>query len=210
MDPYQETHQTWNRIAGLYQDTFMDLSLYNASYDLLCDLLPAEQVKILEVGCGPGNICRYLLRIRPDLIILGTDVAPNMVALAAQNNPGARFLRLDLRELSGLSERFDALVSGFCLPYLDPDAARKFFTDAHNLLHKSGLLYLSFVEGPHGLAEWQEGSSGDRSLFRYFEMERVSEELQDLGFSMVKILKVEYTKANRNPEQHNIILARKA
>lgn len=31
--PYQETFETWNKIAGLYEEKFMDLDLYNQSYD---------------------------------------------------------------------------------------------------------------------------------------------------------------------------------
>lgn len=188
----------------------MNLSLYNQSYDLFCDLLPAGQIRLLEVGCGPGNICRYLLNKRPDLDILGTDQSLNMLALAEKNNPGARFMRLDARELSSLSESFDALVSGFCLPYLDPHAVRRFFADAYALLNKNGLLYLSFVEGPHGKAEWQEGSSGDRSCFWYFETERLCAELRHAGFSIANTLELAFTKANKNIEWHKILLARKA
>ena len=79
MDSYQETFNTWNKIALLYQDKFMDLDLYNESYDSFCELIPKQQASILEIGCGPGNITQYILTKRPDFIIEGIDVAPNMV-----------------------------------------------------------------------------------------------------------------------------------
>jgi hypothetical protein len=31
MDRYKETFETWNKVASLYQDKFMELDLYNDS-----------------------------------------------------------------------------------------------------------------------------------------------------------------------------------
>ena len=31
---YTETFETWNKVAALYQDKFMDLDLYNDTYEL--------------------------------------------------------------------------------------------------------------------------------------------------------------------------------
>lgn len=39
MDKYQETFNTWNKIAEAYQDRFMNLDLYNETYDAFLDLL---------------------------------------------------------------------------------------------------------------------------------------------------------------------------
>jgi len=41
-----------------------------------------EQAKVLELACGPGNITKCLLSKRPDLEILATDIAPNILELA--------------------------------------------------------------------------------------------------------------------------------
>ena len=55
MDKYKETFKTWNKVASLYEDKFMDLDLYNNTYDYFCELVK-DNAKILEIGCGPGNI----------------------------------------------------------------------------------------------------------------------------------------------------------
>lgn len=34
MNNNQETYQTWNKVAKLYEEKFMDLALYDQSYDL--------------------------------------------------------------------------------------------------------------------------------------------------------------------------------
>ena len=58
MDRYKETFETWNKMASLYQERFMDLDLYNETYDFICNAVVKEKAKILEIGCGPGNISR--------------------------------------------------------------------------------------------------------------------------------------------------------
>ena len=95
MDNYKETFETWNKLASLYQDWFMDLDLYNDTYDFICNSITKENAKILDIGCGPGNITKYLLSKRPDFDIYGIDIAPNMIELAEKNNPAASFAVMD-------------------------------------------------------------------------------------------------------------------
>ena len=87
MDSYQITFQTWNKVATLYQDKFMNVDLYNDTYDRFCELVEKPNPAIFEIGCGPGNITKYLLAKRPDFQIDAIDVAPNMIELAKANNP---------------------------------------------------------------------------------------------------------------------------
>ena len=100
-DHYKETFETWNKVALLYQEKFMHLDIYNSTYDAFLGSLPKSST-VLEIGCGPGNISRHLLSERPDLQLLGTDIAPNMLQLAAANNPTATFLQLDCRGNSSI------------------------------------------------------------------------------------------------------------
>ncbi|GBL35181.1 trans-aconitate 2-methyltransferase [Filimonas sp.] len=91
MNRHQETAATWNKLASLYQDKFMDLDFYNESYELISDLLIQDEANLLEIGCGPGNISRYLLSKRPELKITGIDISPNMIELAKRIIPVPNF-----------------------------------------------------------------------------------------------------------------------
>ena len=62
MNKYEVNIATWNKLANLYENMFMNLDLYNESYDTLCNLLPQDNPNILEIGSGPGNITKYLLK----------------------------------------------------------------------------------------------------------------------------------------------------
>src|SRR5690606_33850579 len=144
---YKETSATWNKIASLYQDRFMNLDLYNETYDFICSAIVKNKAELLEIGCGPGNMTKYLLSKRPDFNIYGIDIAPRMIALAQRNNPAANFAIMDSRKIGELTTKFDGIVGGFCLPYLSPADSEKLIADAYALLTDDGFIYLSFVEG---------------------------------------------------------------
>lgn len=206
MDRYEETFATWNKLASLYQEKFMDLDIYNESYDLICSSITKDQATILEVGCGPGNITKYLLSKRPDFVIHGTDIAPSMIELAKKNNPGASFAVMDSRKINELNTKFDGIVCGFCLPYLSHSDGRKLISDAADLLTANGLFYLSFVEGDPAASGFQTASSGDRTYFYYYDLGELKAQLVDSKFGEIKVFKVEYGPAK---EIHTILTARK-
>jgi ubiquinone/menaquinone biosynthesis C-methylase UbiE len=191
MDPYAVTFDTWNKLAQAYQDKFMDLNLYNDTYDLFCSLAKPG-AKILELGCGPGNITRYLLAQRPDLAITGTDVAPAMVALAKANNPSARFAVLDCRVLHTLNGSYDGIVCGFCMPYLSRADCAKLITDVARLLHPGGLFYCSAMEGDYDRSGYETGSTGLRSYVYYHQADDIAEQLQQQGFGNVQLIRQQH------------------
>src|SRR6056297_1151275 len=162
MEGYEETFDTWNKVASLYQDKFMEMNLYNSSYDAICKSIKTNKPKILDIGCGPGNITKYLMAKRPDFQIYGIDIAPNMIALAKENNPTSKFEVMDSRKIKGIRQKFNAIVCGFCVPYMSPADCEKLFKDTYDLLSENGLFYLSFVEGNPENSGFQTGSSGDR------------------------------------------------
>jgi len=168
MNKYQITFNTWNKIAQLYQAKFMDLDLYDDSYDAFCQQLKKSAPSILEIGCGPGNITKYLLSKIPDAKILGIDIAPNMIDLAKANNPKAKFEVMDARALDLLDAKYDAILCGFCLPYLSEGNVTKMIADSGRLLEEKGLLYLSCIEGDYQASGFQVGSSGGRMYVYYY------------------------------------------
>jgi SAM-dependent methyltransferase len=209
MDPYKETFETWNKVASLYQEKFMGLDLYNDTYDLICNAVIKNKATILEIGCGPGNITKYLLSKRPDFNIFGIDIAPNMIELAKINNPKANFAVMDSRNISEIETKYDAIVCGFCLPYLSETDSQKLIFEANYLLNDSGFLYLSFVEGDPNKSGFQAGSTGDRSYFYYHNLDQLKTQLLENSFEDLKIFKVEYKKSEKEQDIHTIITAKK-
>ena len=208
MDRYKITYETWNKIAGIYQDKFMDYDLYDNTYDIFCELLK-DQATVLELACGPGNITKYLLTKRPDLQILATDFAPNMIELAKQNNPSANFQLLDCRSIDELSHSFDAILCGFCLPYLSLEDCDKLIADSFQLLNKGGLLYLSAIEGDYTKSGFETGATGDQCYVYYHSEKAMIEQMNKYGFEVLSSIKKKYRKGEEI-DTHLILIGQKS
>lgn len=207
MNRYKETFDTWNKVAALYQDKFMDLDLYDKTYDFICNSIIKNKAEILEIGCGPGNITKYLLSRRPDFNIFGLDIAPNMIELAKKNNPASNFDVMDIRKIGDLTRKFDGIVCGFCLPYLSYTDCERLISHTKKLLNENGILYISFVEGEPNKSGYKIGSSGDSVYFYYHSLDKLKAVLNTNLFEELKIFKVEYQKNKIDKETHTILIA---
>lgn len=198
----------FNKYAESYQEKYMDVALYAASLDLFCAHLPDEHAQILELACGPGNVTLYLLGKRPDLKILGTDLAPNMIELARKNNPSAQFEVLDCRQISSLGRTFDAIMFGFGLPYLSKSEALDFIRDAAKLLKPKGLIYLSTMEDDYSKSGIQTSSGGDQLYMYFHEADYLVQALGENGFHLIALNRQEFPTEKTEKTMDLLILAR--
>ncbi|WP_194768381.1 class I SAM-dependent DNA methyltransferase [Tamlana sp. I1] len=208
MNANTETFATWDKIAKLYEAKFMKEELYNASYDYFCALLPNTKAKIIDVGCGPGNITKYLLTKQPNLAVLGVDISPNMIALAEKNNPSAKFVVMDTRLIGELTDKYHGIIAGFCLPYLSQHECEMLICNSNTLLYKDGVLYLSFVEGNPKDSNFKSGNAG-RVFFYYHRLQTIEFQLENNGFSVLEIINVPFKTSETTSETHTIIVAKK-
>lgn len=209
MDSYLNTKKIFNKYADGYEAKYMDVSLYHDSLDLFCENLNKGSSRILEIGCGPGNISRYLLSKLPELDLLGIDIAENMIGLAARNNPEAEFKVMDCREISQLNEKFDGVVCGFCLPYLSKKDAVKLISDISVLLRPAGVVYLSTMEADHNRSGYKGSDSAEEKLYiNYHEADDLIEVLRKTGMRILKSFYLE-NPANEKDVRDLVILAGK-
>ena len=209
MDKYIETFETWNKVASLYEENFMNLEIYNESYDLFCNTVNTPNASILEIGCGPGNITKYLSKKRSDFKIHATDIAYNMIELAKKNNPSVEFSIMDCRNITHLNKRFDGIICGFCIPYISELETGKLICDSASLLNHNGIIYISFVDGNPEQSGYKAASTGDRSYFYYHQTTNILAALKVNQFSQIKKMLVEFERPNRETEIHTIIIAKK-
>lgn len=209
MNHDQQNFDTWNKVAKVYEDKFMKMDLYNESYDFLCQSIAKANATILEIGCGPGNISKYLLGKYASFQITGIDLASNMIDLAKKNNPNAQFLIMDARKIGALTTKFDAIVAGFCIPYFSNIECEQFMIDAEYLLNKGGIIYISFLEGLSSQSELKTNKNGDSVYFNYHELKLLKTTLSNLNFQIIKVFEVEYPISDGKIDIHTILLARK-
>jgi len=211
MNKIQQAKQVFDIHAQAYQDKYMDTSLYHDSFTVFCDAVQKERATVLEVGCGPGNITSYLLQKRPDFRITACDVAPNMLALAKVNNPTATFIELDCRDITTLNIQFDAIVCGFCLPYISKEEAIQFIVDTNMCLKEAGVLYISTMEGDYSTSGYVGASSvkGGQLYTYYHEAAYLLKALKENNFTVTLLDRKRYTTNDGATTTDLLILAKK-
>ncbi len=187
MDRNKITFNTYNNAAENYQDKVMDMDLYDDTYEMFCELIEKKNADIFEIACGPGNVTKYLLSSRPDLNIIASDIAPNMIKLAKKNNPTADFLAMDCRDILELDRKFDAVMCGFCMPYLTKEESAKLIKDISKLLHSDGLLYFSTMEDDYNKSGYEKTSfSGQNQVYiHYHQADILLECLKKYGLQII-------------------------
>ncbi|MEO6488430.1 MAG: class I SAM-dependent methyltransferase [Ferruginibacter sp.] len=209
MDQYKITFETWDKVASLYQEKFMDLELYNDTYDRFCYLIETKDPAILEIGCGPGNITKYMTSIRPDLKIKAIDVSQNMINLARTNNPGVEFQKMDCRKINTLPGNFDGIICGFCIPYLSVSDSSKLILDCFRLLKTNGILYFSTIKGDYTNSGFKSASTGDQSYVYYYDEDHFKNELIINGYELIDLLEKTFPINDATAEVNQIFIARK-
>lgn len=205
----KDSAEFWSQVANLYEEKFLNLNIYDDSYDSFCEEINIPKPSILDIGCGPGNISKYISDKIPDADIYGIDYSEKMIQLAKKNVPNGEFEVMDCRDIHKITRKFDAIISGFCLPYLDEREAGIFFSDINNLLNKNGILYLSFVEGNPEDSKYQTNSYGNHSFFNFHLLENITQKLKNNGLESFQIMKINYERSETETEIHTIIMTRK-
>jgi SAM-dependent methyltransferase len=106
--------------VGTYATTFSFVA--RGGDDLLALISAQPRERVLDLGCGTGRHVAALAAAGVD--VLGADLDPAMLAAAAVEHPGLRFVAVDARELSlaalGAGEPFDAVLSNAALHWMQP------------------------------------------------------------------------------------------
>lgn len=210
-DRIKETIETYNVSAKAYQDKFMDMDLYNDTYDTFCHLITKSNAKIFEIATGPGNVIKYILCKRPDFKVFGIDLSSNMIELAKLNNPEAEFTVMDCRDIHVIDTKFDGILCAFCLPYLSKEESLKLITDASLLLEPDGVLYISTMEGDYNKSGYETTSfSGDNRVYVYYHQANfMTACLSELGFEILDLQRKQYPEPDGSFLTDMIFIARK-
>ena len=196
-------------MAETYARKYGTLDMYDAYYRRFCSCV-AQQGAVLDVACGPGNVSAFLVRERPDLQVLGIDLAPNMVRIAQSHVPAANFLVHDCRQLAALGRVFDGIAYAFGLNYLNQEDAGQFFESLGKVLAPDGVLYLSATLGPQELSGLKTASSGDQAYVYYRPTQEIVELVQSAGLEIVMLDELSSPANAPNQTMDVVLIARRA
>ncbi|GAB1339357.1 class I SAM-dependent methyltransferase [Streptomyces sp. E-15] len=103
----------FDALGAAYERAFASSAPHRASLGRLLELLPPGS-RVLDVGSGTGRPTAETLAGAGHRV-LGIDVSPVMVGLAARQVPGAEFRLADIRETPLAEASFDAVCGYFSL-----------------------------------------------------------------------------------------------
>lgn len=120
--------------------------------------------RVLEIGCGTGNLSMRAKRAQPGIELVGSDPDPRALARAerkARGLDGVRFERAYAQRLPYADATFDRVLSSLMLHHLDQDTKIAAIAEVRRVLRPGGSLQLvDFTsQGEHG-----HGSHGMHNL----------------------------------------------
>lgn len=211
MENFEHSVQQFDRFAKEYALRFSDLNAYSDSIERFCESIHTHQPTILELACGPGNVTRLLKLRFPESKITAIDLAPRMIEIAQTALPDVDFRVMDVRDISILPEKFDAVMCSFCLPFLSKADAEKLIADCADRLVSGGILYLSTMEGDETRAGFETTSfSGDAEIyFNYHRQHDLENSLVKSGFEIRQNKLQDYIEPDGSVTADMIFIAEK-
>ncbi|MFP1152245.1 class I SAM-dependent methyltransferase [Mycobacterium sherrisii] len=134
------------------------------AYDLIARLMGLHSVyrrlvaqaeitdgqRVLEIGCGTGNVSITAKRSHPAAEVVGCDPDPRMVAVArrkAARIPGIRFEHGYAERLPYSDGEFDRVLSSMMLHHVSDDAKAAAAAEIFRVLRPGGRLQLVDIAG---------------------------------------------------------------
>jgi len=188
-DKTKLTIDAYNKNFSGYTDKFMNYSPYAMHVSDFAGLLE-DDFKVLDIGCGPGNVAKQLCALKR-LEITGIDLSSEMLEIARLNVPKGIFHLQDSRKASFPPGYFDAVVLSFSVVHLDDDEANEVLANAVKWLRSGGYLYLSFMEGKQPGFETTSFSS-QPLYFNYFQETKIEEFLKENGIDRFRSIRQDY------------------
>lgn len=174
---------SYTRVADEYaRHVFAELQHKPFDQDLLNQF--AEQVRgrgiVCDLGCGPGQVARYLHERGVDVI--GVDLAPGMLEQARRLNPEIAFHQGNMLALDVADAAWAGIVAFYSIIHVPRSEQVLMLMELKRVLQPGGVLLLAFHIGSapiHLDRWWDQPVALD---FNFFHPAEVVDYLQAAGF----------------------------
>lgn len=173
---------SYDRVADEYAERIFNELEHKPLDRALLDRLIAEVGAlgpICDLGCGPGQIARYLHTHGASA--LGVDLSPRMAALAHELTPGVPFQQGDMLALNVADAAWGGIAAFYSIIHIPRERVADALREMRRALRPGGRLLLAFHSGRqviHRDEWWGQTVSID---FIFFEPGDVQGYLREAG-----------------------------
>lgn len=184
-----DTQTSYDRVAEEYaRQLFDELAHKPLDRELLARFARMAQGKgrICDLGCGPGQVARYLHECGAETF--GLDLSPKMVEVARRLNPGLDFVQGDMACLDLKDDSLAGIAAFYSIIHIPRAEVAAVLGELRRVLRPGGVLLLAFHLGSevkHLDAWWEKPVSLD---FAFFEREEMLGYLQIAGLRVDEVI----------------------
>lgn len=154
--------------------------------------------KILDVGCGVGNLTKYIKDNNFD--VMGIDLSKKMLNIAIKRFPDIKFKLMDMTNIKLIDNSFDALFIAYSLFHLPPNKIEETMEGFIKLLKRKGIIMLILQEGKGDAIIDEPFNPSHKMYINYFNKDILYDLLEKYNF---KILYFDTRSANNSMELGN-------
>lgn len=146
-------------------------------YKNLFHLDQSAELRILEIGCGPGALAESMRRWYPKAHVTAIDRDSNFISFAKENVAGVEFREGDAVHLPFEDDSFDITISNTVQEHVEPTA---FWGEQRRVLRPGGVcLCLSARKGIHCTAPCLEMTEQEKAFWE--SIPQTEDDLARLG-----------------------------
>lgn len=207
----QSIRDSYDRLADEYARRLFN-ELQNKPLDReLLSRFAAEvggRGEVCDMGCGPGQIARYLRDA--GTTVFGLDVSPRMVEQARLFNPDISFREENMASLDLSDGTLAGIAAFYAIVNIPKESLLSVFREMQRVLQPGGLLLLAFHSGNeilHMDELWERPISMD---FFLFQPPAIRQDIEAAGFSIEEIIEREpYSPEVEHQSRRAYLLAKK-
>lgn len=206
--PDHGVRDAYATVAETYAARLLDELAHKPFDRALLDVV-AERTRgvgrVLDIGCGPGQVARYLHA--RGVAVEGVDRSPDMLAVARRENPALRFTEADFTALPVADGACAGVVGYYAIVHLPGDALPRACEELRRVVREGAPVLLAFHVGEarvHLDAWWEQAVSVD---FFLHPVARVEEALRGQGFRVDARLERRPDPAVEHPSERAYVFA---
>lgn len=202
-----DTQIGYDRVAEQYAERFIHELNYKP-FDrhllaMLAELTQGHGV-VCDIGCGPGQIARYLHEQGAEA--MGVDLSPKMVEQARLLNTEQRFEQADMRTLPFKDGELAGITAFYSVIHIPRADITSVLQEFRRVLQPDGWLLVTFHIGDE-VRHFDEFFDQPVSLdFIFFQMTEMRGYLEAAGFSL-KLITERAPYAEEHQSQRGYLLA---